>query len=148
MRECEKRWEMLKPHIKHDSVIVDVGSDLGYFTSKIAEEFSDSLVISFEQAEHSSEIQKEVLSLKKLTNVVLCRHRVDLKTLIGMSISVEAIDTFLILSAFHHLPLEETREHLAYISAISPELIIELPQISGDAIHVHDKYSLYPYSIY
>jgi len=131
MRECEKRWEIIKPHIKHDSVIVDVGSDLGYFTTKIAEEFPDSLVISLEQAEKSSEIQKEILGIKKLTNVVLCQHKMDLRTLRGLSITVEAIDTFLILNVLHHYPLEESRKWLLYLSMISPELIIELPQVSG-----------------
>ena len=127
MRECKSRWSIIKPHIKHNTVIMEAGSDLGYFTSKIAEEFPDSLVVSIEKADRGAQIQKEILRLKKLTNVVLCNHAIDAPTLKCLNNTVEGVDTFLALSVFHHYSLEKTREFLSYISKSCPELIIEIP---------------------
>lgn len=144
MRECRTRWEMIRRHIKHNAVIVDVGSDVGYFTVKMAEEFKDSLIISVEQAEHACQIQKELLKLKKLSNVVLCWHKMDPPTLKGLDASVEAIDTFLILAVFHHFPLDTIRKDLFYYSRIAPELIVEVPEFTGDTsgvIPTHTQYS-------
>ena len=127
MRECKSRWSIIKPHIKRNTVIMDAGSDLGYFTSKIAEEFPDSLVVSIEKAERGSRIQKEILRLKKLFNVVLCNYAIDTPFLECLNNTVEGIDTFLALSIFHHYSLEQTREFLSHISKFCPELIIEIP---------------------
>ena len=129
MRECKSRWNIIRPHIKRNTVIMDVGSDLGYFTSKIAETFRDSLVISLERSEKGAQIQKEILKLKKLSNVVLCNHAIDTPTLECLNNTVEGIDTFLVPSVFHHYPLEKTKEFLSCISKFCPELIIEIPHV-------------------
>jgi len=122
---CAKRWEMIKSHLRSKSVIVDVGSDLGYFAQRIARKFKDSLVLSFEQTPGSCEIQKEIFKQLKLYNVLVFCYRFWIETLQRLSQAVEMIDTILFFSVLYYYSEKEQRQVLKLCSAMIPEIIIE-----------------------
>ena len=72
---CPARWDMIKPHLKDNSVMVDVGSDLGYFTQRIAQNFKNSVIISFEHNSRTAEVQKEIFKQLELFNAVVCNYK-------------------------------------------------------------------------
>ena len=131
---CEKRWEMLEPHLNDNSVIMDIGSDLGYFVQRIAQRFKKSLVLSFEQTPSSCEIQKEIYKQLKLYNALVFCYKFWIETLQRLSQAVEMIDTILFLAVLHHYSEKEQRQVLKLCSSMIPEIIIEyIVQIGNGA---------------
>ena len=128
---CLARWEMIKPHLKDGITVVDVGSDLGYFATRIAKEFPKSNVLSIEQNERSCNVQKELCLVQKLYNIAVCNIKIWTDNFKRISLSVEAIDTMLIFAVLHYHTEKEQTEVLKTLSKFVPNLIIEYVMITG-----------------
>ena len=126
-RDCKKRWDLMKKHIGSHDVVIDLGSAEGYFAHKIAREYPDSLVISFESDPVMCEIQKRIFQKEGIYNVVVCQHRLsheDLEKWVGY---VDCFDVILALSILHHYPAEDVEGVFDCLQKLSPMIIGEAP---------------------
>ncbi len=126
-RDCEARWNLIKDHITRHETILDIGSSLGYFSKKIAQTYPDSLVISFESDPIMCQIQAEMFKAEGIYNVVVCNHRLGKEGIDKWVRCVEFFDTVLLLSVLHHLPANEVVSFYSGLTAMSDELLLELP---------------------
>lgn len=121
MRDCSKRWKLIKRYIPR-GVVLDIGSSQGYYTKKIAEQ-PDTFVISVEYEKPSVELQKELL--KDFKNVAICKTVLTSAEIDAWAQTPDPIDCILILSVLHHFP--DPAETMQAIAELSPRLIIEVP---------------------
>lgn len=128
-RECDNRWELIKPYISDKKLYLDIGSHYGYFGVKIAKKCSDNLVWSIEPCQSRYEIQKEIIKANELKNMVLTTKKIDILELLKLKQSCEAIDMIICLSTLHYFPKDEQLYIIYLFSQISPKLIIEYPSV-------------------
>lgn len=133
-RSCSERWEIIKPYIKNHQTILDIGSHYGYFSIKIAREYSDSLVWSIEETQKRSVVQKQALIENKLDNVILSKTSVNLLNMLKLQRTCESLDTILALSVIHYFPIKEIPEIIWAFSRLAQNLIIEFPSIEEDDV--------------
>lgn len=126
-RNCDDRWQMMSPYIEKDSVVIDIGSHYGYFGHRIATEKGKSIVWSFEADERRNEIQRLMLEHNGIRNVLLAKHKLQLKDFLMLSRVAEGIDYILCLSVIHYFPIDEIPNIIYLFSQISRKLIIEVP---------------------
>ena len=126
LRDCEERWNLIKDHIKPHDVVLDLGSSLGYYSKKIAKEYPDSLVISFESDPVMCEIQKRLFEDEGIYNVVVCNYRLGVEDLVKWSQHVEIFDTVLALAVLHHFPSEDVPIVWEKLEYLSSKIIFEL----------------------
>lgn len=128
-RDPAERYDIFFPFLKPNDVILDVGSSLGYYTHRIAKEFPNSLIVSFESEPEMVEIQKALLKDEGIYNVVICQHRLtgaDLGKWIGFA---DTFDTVLALSVLHHFKEEELASVINAFTTLSPLMIGEIPEV-------------------
>lgn len=133
-RSCYDRWKIIKPHIKNQQTIMDIGSHYGYFSIKIASEFPDSLVWSIEETQKRGVIQKKALLENNLSNIILSKSSVNLLNMLKLQRTCESLDTILALSVVHYFPQEEIPEIIWCFSRLAQNLIIEFPVIEEDDV--------------
>jgi len=126
-RNCAKRWDLIKDHIGPHDVVLDVGSSLGYFSHKIATEYPDSLVISFESEPKMCAIQAEIFRREGIYNVVVCNQRLTLMDLEYWTKYVDCFDTILALSVLHHYPPGSVHAVFDQLRGLSPRILGEGP---------------------
>lgn len=126
-RECQKRWDIIKGSINPHDVIMDLGSATGYFAQKIAHEYPDSLVISFESDPVMCEVQKQIFEKEGIYNVIVCNHRLTKDDLVNWCHYVEFFDVVLALSVLHHFPPNEAETAFNNIRMMSNWTIGEIP---------------------
>lgn len=126
-RECASRFEFMKPSFRDGQVIIDVGSSLGYFTSRIAREYPSTLVVSFESVPEHCEIQRKIAEREQLFNLVICCHRLSRGDLERWVKCVECIDIVLLLSVLHHFPKDDVMAVFSALRAMSSTVIAEFP---------------------
>jgi hypothetical protein len=101
-----ERWNLIKDHlIKPGFVLVDWGSDAGWFSVKIAHAFPTSTVVSIEAGLMSYgeglRMHEEKLRTYGVENNILVKQLFGPETLTGLSLVPS--DYQLVLSIFHHL---------------------------------------------
>ena len=127
-KSCQERWDIIKPYLKSHKTFLDIGSNLGYFTIKIAREVPNSVVASVEKNIDYAKKQLEIIKRNKLKNVILCHHDFSIEMAKFFSTYYEAVDVILMFSVLHYYSTIEAEEILKYVSRITPELIIEHPR--------------------
>ncbi len=123
---CEKRWNQIKNVFSGRSVILEVGSDVGFFTKRLAKAFPTSIILSFEESEKAL-VQKELLKAEGIKNVLLFNQKFWIKELEMITSSCEAIDYAVFMSVFHHHPPKETLQMIDLVFKNIPHLITEHP---------------------
>ena len=149
-RDCEGRWNTIKPHIPANSVVIDLGSNAGYFSQRIAEEIKNSMVWSMEYVPARWELQRDMLLENETPNVALTGHKMDICSFLKLQYSVNRIDAIVALNVLEYYPPEELAEILNVFSRISPLLIVEFPFLeeSGAASHAGTVESIQPVDEY
>lgn len=126
-RECANRWEIIKPHIKPNSAVVDIGSFHGYFGIKIAREIENTTVLSFERNPIWAEEQAKIVQENNLINMAVGKHNFSLNDLKWLDTVVEGIDYFMMFSVLEYFPNEDIEEIIKYISKMCRHFIVEFP---------------------
>ncbi|OGL43128.1 MAG: hypothetical protein A2W05_05005 [Candidatus Schekmanbacteria bacterium RBG_16_38_10] len=126
-RECKSRWDAIKQHIPQRGVVLDLGSAEGYFSHRIAREFPEVLVLSFEKDTIRTNIQSIIFSMEGLTNVVVCQTEISPLEIARLASVVETIDVIMALSFLHHLPTYQIPTFLTMTAHLTPVYIVEFP---------------------
>lgn len=123
-RECQARWDFIAPYLPSSGVIVDLGSNAGYFAQRAAES-PDRLIWSMESAPRRIEIQRDLLVENAAANVVLTAREMRILDWLKIESTTNRIDAIMALSVLEYLPPHELIETLRVFSRISPVLIVE-----------------------
>jgi hypothetical protein len=118
----KKRWNLIKPYIKENEVVIDFGSAIGFFSKKISE--MGNLVFSIESEKDL--VAKQIRENKDNRNLLISNKRFKLKDFQDLEKVPETIDTILMLSVIHHFD-EDWFEVLKIVSKLARKLIIEFP---------------------
>lgn len=134
-RECESRWDLIEPHLP-EGVIVDFGSNAGYFSTRAAEN-PHRMVWSIEANESFASLQRDIHAENAEPNVVLTGG-MSLLSWLDVERSVNRIDAIIALSVLEYFPPDELMELLRVFARITPRLFAEVcdpsePGVGGDA---------------
>ena len=66
-----ERLEVIKDYIKPGQTILDIGSNVGFFTIQLAKLFPDNVFLSVEKQPSYAKLQAELLKIEQLNNVIL-----------------------------------------------------------------------------
>jgi hypothetical protein len=131
-RNCDDRWDVIKPALSGAKTMLDFGSHYGFFSLRAARELGIA-VLSIEGGEARAEIQQDVLRENNEKRVALCRRQMGLPDWIGLLRSCEGIDAILALSVMHYFSPAELISMLWIFSQISPVLVVEWPRPEENA---------------
>lgn len=130
-RDAALRWRLIEPHLPQSGVIVDVGSNFGWFAVQIAAARPNCLVLSGEADERSARVQRRVLETHAAADdsvaervVLLTRRLVPrlIGPLVGQGPPLAAA---LCLSVLHWMP--EHRQFVRVLGESCRRLFIEQP---------------------
>lgn len=130
-RDAALRWRLIEPHLPQTGVIVDVGSNFGWFAVQIARARPNCLVLSGEADERSARVQRRVLETYASAGdptaervVLLTRRLVPrlIGSLVGQGPPLAAA---LCLSVLHWMP--EHRQFVRTLGQSCRRLFIEQP---------------------
>lgn len=133
-RDCSQRWKIIRPYLKNQQTVLDIGSHYGYFGMRIAKALPQAFVWSIEEESKRAEIQRMALIGNRVTNIVLSEASVSLLKLLKLQRTCEMLDTILAFSVIHYFPLEEIPEVIWALSRLAPNLIIEFPVATEDDV--------------
>lgn len=120
-----ERLEVIEKYIKPGQTILDVGSNVGFFTIQLAKKFPDNVFVSVEKQPGYSDLQAELLKIEGLTNVIFINSIVSFDWVAKAAEACAYFDVTLLLSVLHHM--EDAEQFLSEINKISKSLIIEMP---------------------
>lgn len=118
---CEKRWALIRPRIKPESVVVDIGSAQGYFTRAAAD--VGAYVLSVDERPANVALQQYLFHRR--ADILICRRLLTAGVLAKLSRCCFVADTILCLSVLHHVP--DPVAFLTLLSSLAPEVILEFP---------------------
>ncbi|MEH2081151.1 MAG: glycosyltransferase [Nostoc sp.] len=120
-----ERLEVIKNYIKPKQTILDIGSNVGFFTINLAKLFPENVFVSIEREYSYARLQQELIQLEGVNNVILVHSEVTTEWLYKATQACVYFDVTLLLSILHHIPDAEI--FLTELNKISKSFIIELP---------------------
>lgn len=120
-----ERLQVIKQYIKPEQTILDIGSNVGFFTIELAKFFPNNVFVTVEKQRSYARLQAELIALENLKNVVLINSEVTVDWLKRAAEACSYVDVTLLLSVLHHM--KDAEEFLSAINKISKSLIIEMP---------------------
>ncbi|EAW36727.1 glycosyltransferase [Lyngbya sp. PCC 8106] len=120
-----ERLEVIKNYIKPGQTILDVGSNVGFFTIQLAKLFPENVFLSVEKQPSYAKLQAELLKIEQLENIILVQSDISIDWLVQANQACTYFDVTLLLSVLHHM--EDAEQFLSEISKLSRALLIEMP---------------------
>jgi glycosyltransferase involved in cell wall biosynthesis len=120
-----ERLEVIKNYIKPNQTILDIGSNVGFFTINLAKLFPENIFVSIENQYPYARLQQELIELEGVNNVILINSTMSTEWLVEAAEACTYFDTTLLLSVLHHIP--DAENFLHQLNKISKSLIMELP---------------------
>ncbi len=123
--DCQERWNMIKPLLPKEGVLLDIGTAEGFFLKKIAEE-TNLLAVGVEQKKNRAFWQYKWLNDSHKGKIVSCCFGMNREFSDKLMRVCDFFDITLILSTLHWI---NSDEFLKNISRISGKVIIEIPEL-------------------
>ncbi|WP_414561706.1 MULTISPECIES: glycosyltransferase [unclassified Anabaena] len=120
-----ERLEVIKSYIKPNQTILDIGSNVGFFSINIAKIFPDNVFVSIEKQYHYARLQQELIKLEGVNNIILIHSEVTTEWLLKAIEACTYFDVTLLLSVLHHI--QDAEDFLKNLNHISKSFIMELP---------------------
>ena len=133
-RDCAARWETLDPHLPRRGVVLDVGSNFGWFGLQICRSRPDCVVASAEADLRSAAVQYEVLRHNRSDRVCLLTQPAGLAMARRFAAAGQRLDAVLCLSILHWI--HDHREFLTTLGPITGRFLIEQPDPREDGAGV------------
>lgn|GEM_PF-3840664 len=140
-RGCAERWAMIAPHLPEEGVLLDVGSNLGFYGISAVRARPRLAVLSMEADEAIAAKQAEILTANSLDRFVLLVGSIDAERAEAWADTCDVVDCCLLLSIVHWF--DEPGRALAALSTLSRRLIVELPDAADAGACGGDKRALW-----
>lgn len=120
-----ERLEVIKDYIKPKQTILDIGSNVGFFTINLAKLFPENIFVSIEKQYPYARLQQELIKLEGVNNIILIHSEVSTEWLYSAAQACTYFDVTLLLSVLHHI--QDAEDFLTNLNQVSKSLIMELP---------------------
>lgn len=127
-RDCGHRWDLLAPFLPRGGILLDAGSNLGYFAIRAALERPDLAVLSLESDEDIAKKQAAMLRSHALQRVLLLHGRLSRGMTSQWASTCDWVDVTLLLAILHWV--DDPAGVLSDLSSMSGRIIIELPDVA------------------
>jgi hypothetical protein len=124
-RDSEERWLAIGAELPDEGMVLDVGSNLGYFGLRAVQEHAGLAVVSVESSAPIAERQRRLLDEHETTRVCLVRGRFDSATARDWATTCDWFEMTLVLSILHWM--DDPAEVVRSLSSMSAVLIAEVP---------------------
>jgi hypothetical protein len=124
-RDSSERWALIAPYLPASGIVLDVGSNLGFFGLSAVTEHPDVAVVSIEASARIAELQRRLLAERGTTRICLVRGALDSATARTWAETCDWFQLTLLLSILHWM--DDPAAVLRALSAMSASLILEIP---------------------
>jgi len=128
-RDCAPRWELIEPHLPTTGIVLDIGSNLGYYGLRAADRSDGVAVVSIEADPSIGARQAELIRRLGTDRICLLEGSVSAELVATWRDTCDWFDATLALSILHWL--DDPAAVVADLSAMSGILIAEVPDV-GD----------------
>ncbi len=140
-RDCDERWELIAPYIAERGVMVDVGSNLGYFGLRATSERPELAVVSIESDPLIAQRQATLIDDNDARRIVLLQGHLTASVCETWATTCDAVDTTLLLAIIHWL--DDPARAVAALSSMSNRLILEVPHPDDSGACGQEKLGLW-----
>lgn len=127
-RPGAERWDLIAPHVPRSGVMLDVGSNLGYFGLRAAAANPELAVVSLEADPVIARRQAEIASAHGHSRIVVLQGSMSSTVAGRWSSTCDYFDATLLLSILHWM--DDPTEVVRALSSMSGRLICEVPDIA------------------
>ena len=124
-RDCAERWELIAPYVPDSGIMVDVGSNLGYYGLRAIATKPDLAVVSIESDAAIVERQREIAASHHTNRLCLVRGNVDARLTGAWVRTCDWLDLTLLLAVLHWM--DDPSAVLGDLSRMSGRIIAEVP---------------------
>jgi SAM-dependent methyltransferase len=125
IRECAKRWELIEPFAPASGMVLDVGSNLGYFGIRLALRSEHVAVVSVESNQANAEEQARIVRSHALTRVCVINAAFNARVAQEWAQACDWFDLTLLLSIIHWF--DDPAQVVKELSSMSARMILEIP---------------------
>ncbi len=124
-RASDERWELIRDHAPANGLVLDVGSNLGYFGLRLTQSNERLAVVSLESSAVIADRQRRLLQEHAADRICLVQGRLDAETARTWAATCDWFELTLALSVLHWV--DDPAAVLRDLSAMSATLIAEVP---------------------
>lgn len=124
-RDCAARWRLIESHLPRQGVVLDVGSNFGWFGLQVCAARPDVVVASVEADLRSAAVQRAVLASHAQRPICLLTRPAGPAMLARFAAGGQRFDAALLLSVLHWIAQPE--RFLAALGSITSRLLVEHP---------------------
>jgi hypothetical protein len=128
-RDCAPRWQLIEPHVPVSGVMLDIGSNLGYYGLRAVDRQSGIAVVSIEADPSIAERQAGLIRRLDTDRICLLEGSLSASVLRSWRETCDWFDITLALSILHWL--DDPADAVASLASMSGVLIAEVPD-AGD----------------
>ncbi len=136
-----ERWALIKPHVPNKGMVLDIGSNLGYFGVQIINSFPDVAVVSIESDPRIIARQKKVLASYKTTRICAIQGFINSSVTDAWVQTCDWFDLTLLLSIIHWF--DDPAKVVHDLSRMSSRIIAEVPDARDTGACGQDKIHLW-----
>lgn len=140
-RDCAERWDLIAEHIPSRGVLLDVGSNLGYFGLRAVHEHADLAVISIESDPLIAARQARLIDANAADRIALLQGTISAAACEQWAETCDAVETTLLLAVVHWL--DDPVRAVAALASMSGRLVVEVPHPDDVGACGQDKLRLW-----
>jgi hypothetical protein len=124
-RDCRERWELIAPYVPTAGIIVDVGSNLGYYGIRAARSSPKIAVVSIEADRFIAERQQAILHEHDISRITLVQGQMSGSVSSEWAATCDWVQLTLLLSVLHWV--DEPEVVARNLASVSAQVIAEVP---------------------
>ncbi|MBX3413789.1 MAG: hypothetical protein KF708_13950 [Pirellulales bacterium] len=124
-RDPAHRWALIEPHLPTRGIVLDVGSNFGWFGWRAASTHPGLLVVSAESDERSARVQRLMLEANDAHRVLLVTRRADAGLVARCTANESPFAAVFCLSVLHWMP--DHRPFLESLATRAKRIFLEYP---------------------
>lgn len=124
-RDCQVRWGVIEGFIPTSGVLLDVGSNLGYFSLRATHENPELIALSLEADPAIADRQRLLIEQNANHRVTLLQGALSAAACDEWSRTCDAVDTTLLLAILHWI--DDPARAVKALSSMSGRIVAEVP---------------------
>lgn len=140
-RGCAERWALIAPELPETGVLLDIGSNLGFYGITAAKSHTAVAVVSVEADQAIAAEQARIVAANGLDRIVVLEASINAATAEQWADTCDMVDCCLLLSVVHWF--DDPARVLAALGRLSRTLLIELPDAADSGACGGEKRALW-----
>ncbi len=136
-RDCDERWALIAPHLPERGVLLDIGSNLGYYGLRSVVEGPKRSVVSIEADPAIADRQAKIVSEHATDRMLVLTGQLDSEGAQAWAESCDWFDATFLLAIIHWF--DDPAAVVAALSSMSGKLIIEVPDPADEGACGQEK---------